>query len=44
MYGVSLTLPGERGGMTIVSADTVRLDFKLREVLGDRHSYRDVII
>ncbi len=34
MYGVSLTLPGERGGMTIVSADTVRLDFKLREVLG----------
>ena len=34
LYGVSLTLPRENGGMTLVSADTVRLDFSLREVLG----------
>ena len=34
LYGVSLTLPRENGGMTLVSADTVWLDFRLREVLG----------
>ncbi|MCP4574277.1 MAG: hypothetical protein GY838_18095 [bacterium] len=34
LYGVSLTLPGDRGGLTLVSADTVRVDFQLGEVLG----------
>ncbi len=34
LYGVSLTLPGNTGGMTLVSADTVRVDFLIGEVLG----------
>jgi len=34
LYGVSLTLPGRRGALTLVSADTVRVDFYLFEVLG----------
>ncbi|PID81694.1 hypothetical protein CSB20_01805, partial [bacterium DOLZORAL124_64_63] len=29
LYGVSLTLPSASGGMTLVSADTVRVDFRL---------------
>ncbi|PID81190.1 hypothetical protein CSB20_03735, partial [bacterium DOLZORAL124_64_63] len=33
LYGVSLTLPSASGGMTLVSADTVRVDFRLGEVL-----------
>lgn len=34
LYGLSLNLPSESGGMTLVSADTVRVDFALGEVLG----------
>ena len=34
LYGVSLTLPGKSGGMTLISADTVTVDFDLREALG----------
>ncbi len=34
LYGVSLTLPSKSGGMTLVSADTVRVDFAMNEVLG----------
>ena len=33
LYGVSLTLPGAGGGMTLASADTVMVDFQLQEVL-----------
>ena len=33
LYGVSLNLPSSDGGMTLVSADTVRVDFRLGEVL-----------
>ncbi len=33
LYGVSLTLPGERGGVTLVSADTVQIGYRLGEVL-----------
>ncbi len=34
LYGVSLTLPGKSGGMTLVSVDTVAVDFGLAQVLG----------
>jgi len=34
LYGLSLNLPSESGGMTLVSADTVKVDFTIREVLG----------
>jgi hypothetical protein len=34
LYGVSLTLPGKSGGLTLMSADTVAVDFALTEVLG----------
>ncbi len=33
LYGVSLTLPGASGGMTLVSADTVAVDFSLQQLL-----------
>ncbi len=33
LYGVSLTLPGKSGGMTLMSADTVAVDFSLTEAL-----------
>lgn len=31
---VTLTLPGERGGLTLVAIDTLEVDFLLREVMG----------
>ncbi|MEZ4387522.1 MAG: translocation/assembly module TamB domain-containing protein [Candidatus Krumholzibacteriia bacterium] len=31
---VTFTLPGERGGLTLVAVDTLEIDFRLREVLG----------
>ena len=34
LYGVSLSLPGGKHGMTLVSADTVVVDFNLGEILG----------
>ncbi|MFT5232810.1 MAG: hypothetical protein ACI9UQ_000832 [Candidatus Krumholzibacteriia bacterium] len=34
LYSVSLTLPGENGGMTLVSVDTVIVDFALTKALG----------
>ncbi|MDX2472716.1 MAG: translocation/assembly module TamB domain-containing protein [Candidatus Krumholzibacteria bacterium] len=34
LYGVSLTLPGNSGGMTLVSADTVAVDFGVAQILG----------
>lgn len=34
LYGVSLNLPSQTGGMTFVSADTVQVDFSMNEVLG----------
>ena len=34
LYGVSLTLPGKSGGMTLVSADTVEVDFGIAQALG----------
>lgn len=34
LYGVSLTLAREDGGLTLVSADTVRVDFSAGQVLG----------
>jgi TamB, inner membrane protein subunit of TAM complex len=34
LYGLSLTLPSDSGGMTLVSADTVRVDFQVGEILG----------
>lgn len=33
LYGFSLSLPAEDGGMTLVGADTVLVDFRLLEVL-----------
>jgi len=34
LYGVSLTLPAKSGGLTLMSADTVAVDFNLAEALG----------
>ncbi len=34
LYGVSLTLPGKSGGMTLISADTVAVDFDPVQALG----------
>ena len=34
LYGVSLSLPGGNRGMTLVSADTVIVDFTLGEIVG----------
>jgi len=34
LYGVSLTLPGNQGGMTLVSVDTMAVEFGLSQVLG----------
>lgn len=33
-HDVSFSLPGERGGHTLVAVDTLEVDFQLREVLG----------
>ncbi|MCP4291985.1 MAG: hypothetical protein GY780_09140 [bacterium] len=33
LYGVSLTLPSQSGGITLIAADTVKVDFYLQEVL-----------
>ncbi|MBD3220074.1 hypothetical protein GF314_02440 [bacterium] len=33
-YDVTFTLPGDRGGLTLVAVDTLELDFRLREVIG----------
>ena len=33
LYGVSLTLPGNQGGMTLVSVDTMAVEFSLSQVL-----------
>ena len=35
-YDLTLTVRGERGGLTLVAVDTLAVDFRLREVLG-RH-------
>jgi len=34
LYGVTLAMPGASGGMTLVSADTVAVDFSFQEILG----------
>ena len=34
LYHLSVTLPGREGGVTVISADTVRLDYRLDEVMG----------
>ncbi len=34
LYGVSLTLPDSSGGLTLISADTVTVDFRIAEALG----------
>ena len=44
LYGVSLTLPGNSGGMTLVSADTVAVDFGLAQVLGAVPHLRKVTV
>ena len=42
LYGVSLTLPANPGGLTLISADTVTVDFGFREVLGTVPHFRRV--
>ncbi len=44
LYGVSLTLPAKSGGLTLISADTVTVDFNLREVLGTVPHLRRVTV
>ena len=44
LYGVSLTLPDRSGGMTLASADTVSLDFRLNELWEGTPHLRRVII
>ncbi len=44
LYGVSLTLPGKSGGITLMSADTVTVDFKFEEALGAVPHLRRVVV
>jgi len=44
LYGVSLTLPGKSGGMTLISADTVAVDFRMIEALGAVPHLRWVVV
>jgi len=44
LYGVSLTLPAKSGGLTLMSADTVTVDFNLKEVLGTIPHLRRVTV
>jgi hypothetical protein len=44
LFGVSLTLPGSAGGLTLISADTVAVDFQLTEVLGAVPRLRKVTV
>ena len=44
LYGVSLTLPGSSGGMTLASADTVIVDFSLREIFEPVPRLRRVLV
>lgn len=44
LYGVSLTLPGANGSMTLASADTVKVDFQFQEILGVVPRLRRVVI
>jgi TamB, inner membrane protein subunit of TAM complex len=44
LYGVSLSLPGSDRGMTLISADTVIVDFTLGEVVGGTPRLRRVAI
>ncbi len=44
LYGVSLTLPGTNGSMTLASADTVKVDFQVQEILRVVPQLRRVVI
>jgi len=44
LYGVSLSLPTDSGGMTLVAADTVTADFSILEVLGVVPRLRRVVV
>jgi hypothetical protein len=44
LYGVSLTLPAKSGGLTLMSADTVTVDFNFKEVLGTIPHLRRVTV
>ncbi len=44
LYGVTVTLPSRSGGMTLVGADTVLVDFKPGEVLGSPPRVRRVTV
>jgi hypothetical protein len=44
LYGVSLTLPGSAGGLTLISADTVAVDFQFTEALGAVSRLRKVTV
>ncbi|MGD9548620.1 MAG: translocation/assembly module TamB domain-containing protein [Candidatus Krumholzibacteriia bacterium] len=44
LFGVSLTLVGRDGGLTLVSADTVLVDFSLEEALGRVPHLRRVVV
>ena len=44
LYGVSLTLPGKAGGLTLLSADTVTVNFNLKEALGAVPHLRRVVV
>jgi len=44
LYGVSVTLPGKSGGITLMSADTVTVDFKFQEALGAVPHLRRVVV
>jgi len=44
LYGVSLTLPDSSGGLTLISADTVTVDFRITEALGIVPRLRQVTV
>ncbi len=44
LYGVSLELPGRGGGLVTVTADTVEVDYVLKEALGDVPRLRRLVV
>jgi len=44
VYGVSATFPGRNGDLTIVSIDTLSIDYRLKELLGRSRRLRQAVV
>ncbi|MBK7190006.1 MAG: hypothetical protein IPH86_15385 [bacterium] len=44
LYGVSLTVPGSGRGQVLVTADTVQVDYVIKEALADIPRFRRVVV